>query len=332
MSTFYAVWHHFKAGKAQEWWPKMSEMMGDPERMQAFVAKQNKLGFHGHAFMPTSQEGDIFCIWEAQRGKTAAQFQDFIDGPDGPSFDCFNNDLHRIDCNLNGNNMPFKARFKEARRGSGMKAEESSEEQPAEDRTTNGSTFFMVHHHFKAGKANAWWPNIQKVMKDPKAWGEMVEAHQAAGFHNHSFMPTSRDGPAFCIWEAQPGKTKQDFTEFIDGPLGPGGGMMNNNVHQIDATLTGGQAPYKPHFEQLAQEEEEVVEEAKKETRRVFGSLSNIFSLGKSGKKKSKKNVTSETDENESSENGENDVASTAATAVADAVSNAVADTVDAAA
>ena len=45
------------------------------------------------------------------------------------------------------------------------------------------------------------------------------------------------------------GKSASDFQAFMDGPPGPGLGMMNNNVFPVNLELSGGQTPYPRKFE-----------------------------------------------------------------------------------
>ena len=39
-----------------------------------------------------------------------------------------------------------------------------------------------------------------------------------AGVSCHTFMPTAKEGPMFCVWEAKEGVSDSDFQNFIDGP------------------------------------------------------------------------------------------------------------------
>ena len=34
---------------------------------KAVTAKNNKLGFHNHTFVPVAPEGPMFCLWKATR-------------------------------------------------------------------------------------------------------------------------------------------------------------------------------------------------------------------------------------------------------------------------
>ncbi|MBQ99281.1 MAG: hypothetical protein CMO60_00285 [Verrucomicrobiales bacterium] len=112
------------------------------------------------------------------------------------------------------------------------------------------STFFIVHHQFKPGKAAAWWDIAMSAMSDEAGWAAAVAANLDAGFFNHSFNPTSPDGPVFCVWEARDGITAEQFQDFIDGPTGPNMGInaFNNNSFPVNVELTGGQTPYPPKF------------------------------------------------------------------------------------
>ena len=47
-------------------------------------------------------------------------------------------------------------------------------------------------------------------------------------------MPTDTTGGLICcIWEAQEGLTKDDMQAYIDGPDGPGEGILINEVHEV---------------------------------------------------------------------------------------------------
>ncbi len=112
------------------------------------------------------------------------------------------------------------------------------------------SNFYVVHHHFKPGKAAAWWDTAMSAMSDEAAWSAAVAANVDAGFYNHSFNPVAAEGPVFCVWEAREGITEAQFQDFIDGPNGPNMGLsaFNNNCYLVNLELTGGQTPYPPKF------------------------------------------------------------------------------------
>ena len=38
-------------------------------------------GFYNHSFMPVTQEGPMYCVWEVKDGISESDFQEFIDGP-----------------------------------------------------------------------------------------------------------------------------------------------------------------------------------------------------------------------------------------------------------
>jgi len=110
------------------------------------------------------------------------------------------------------------------------------------------STYYCIAHHFKIGKANEWWPKIQQAMSSPEAMAAMEKSHHDAGFHNHSFIPHSVEGPMHCIWEADEGKNIEDMQAFIDGPSGPSMGCLMNTCHKIDVEAAG-QPPYPSFFQ-----------------------------------------------------------------------------------
>merc|ERR1712100_213028 len=84
-----------------------------------------------------------------------------------------------------------------------------------EKKPSGPSTFFLIQHDFAEDKAEEWWANTQKIMGDAEALKAMTDAANAAGFHNHAFMPVSQT-KAFCIWEAEAGKSLDDMKKYID--------------------------------------------------------------------------------------------------------------------
>jgi hypothetical protein len=98
------------------------------------------------------------------------------------------------------------------------------------------SSFFLIKHTFKnKGDAGDWWKSQAAVQ------GQVFETWVAkvadAGFYNTAFLPTAEDGPFYCLWEAEAGKTKADMQSFIDeSRLSPTTNMVND-VMSIDAKL-----------------------------------------------------------------------------------------------
>ena len=103
-SSFYIVNHHLKPGMAAEWWGKLGAHMGDEVAFAENVKSNMNKGFFNHSFMPMSQEGPIYCVWEAKEGISDSDFQDFIDGPDGVNFGliALNNNVMKLDLALTG--------------------------------------------------------------------------------------------------------------------------------------------------------------------------------------------------------------------------------------
>ena len=48
------------------------------------------------------------------------------------------------------------------------------------------STFYIVHHEFKAGKAEKWWETAYAAMSPGGGWDDAVKANKEKGFYNHS--------------------------------------------------------------------------------------------------------------------------------------------------
>jgi hypothetical protein len=64
---------------------------------KAVTAKNNKLGFHNHTFVPVAPEGPMFCLWESDKDISVEEFQTFVDGPDGPGYPALINHVHKTD-------------------------------------------------------------------------------------------------------------------------------------------------------------------------------------------------------------------------------------------
>ena len=113
------------------------------------------------------------------------------------------------------------------------------------------SKFFVVQHYVKPGQADAWWGKISAILGNEASAEAMTQAHLEHGFLNHTFMPSSKEGPFFCVWEAREDLTIEDFQTFIDGPDGVNTGLpaLHNIIHQLDTDLTGGQVPFERKFD-----------------------------------------------------------------------------------
>lgn len=111
------------------------------------------------------------------------------------------------------------------------------------------STFFHVQHEFRHGKAQNWWAAAQAAMAPGGGWDDAVVKNLEAGFFNHSFCPTSAEGPIFCIWEVREGMTSEQFQDFIDGPMGVNFGLaaMMNICKAVNVELAGN-TPYPRKF------------------------------------------------------------------------------------
>ena len=112
-SEFYVVHHHFKPNMSGPWWDKVGNLLGDNIAFEENVKLQMDSGFFNHSFMPTSQTGPIYCVWEVKDGKTEADLQEFIDGPDGVNFglSAMNNNIMKLDLELTGGQTPYERKF-----------------------------------------------------------------------------------------------------------------------------------------------------------------------------------------------------------------------------
>ena len=112
-SQFFLVHHYVKPGMAGQWWQKTGELMSDQSAMGKYVQDCMNLGFYNHSFMPVAQEGPMFCLWEAKKGISEADFQDFIDGPMGPNWgmSALNNNISKINLELTGGQAPYERKL-----------------------------------------------------------------------------------------------------------------------------------------------------------------------------------------------------------------------------
>jgi hypothetical protein len=75
----FACIHKFKPGASDGFWKSMAAF-----DQAANNLKINTLGFHNHSFLPAGIEGPCYCYWETKDDMSLADFQAFVDGPDGP--------------------------------------------------------------------------------------------------------------------------------------------------------------------------------------------------------------------------------------------------------
>ena len=90
---YFWISHAFNKGKADEFFAAMATM-----DLEAFDAANVAKGFKNHAFMPSgpTDKDPVFCIWESKEAMTVAEFQAFIDGPDGPAPGTFVNSVYPV--------------------------------------------------------------------------------------------------------------------------------------------------------------------------------------------------------------------------------------------
>ena len=55
----------------------------------------------------------MYCVWEAKDGNSEADFQDFIDGPDGVNMGMksLNNNVLKVNLELTGGVPPYERKF-----------------------------------------------------------------------------------------------------------------------------------------------------------------------------------------------------------------------------
>ena len=210
--------HTFKP-EADEFWAGMTELMSDPAAMGKYTLKQRELGFANYSFMPEGGDKPMCCLWECKEETSVEAFQKFIDSVDGPGDTCLKNEVYKA---LPGALLP----------GSSFVAPELDIEPP---RAQTKGSFFWVHHDFKSADAAKEFWTMMKGM-DATAMKKMGIKNISLGMHNHTFVPSSEEGPVFCTWESAEDISAEKFQAFIDGPDGPGAGkIFNNVVHKVPA-------------------------------------------------------------------------------------------------
>jgi len=220
------VEHSFKAGKVEEWWSKVQTVLGDAAASEAFTSGHHKNGFHNHAFLPGCDlNGPMYCVWEADAGKTVEDMQTFIDGPFGPSWGLMGNVVLPVDPSAAP--LGYTHFF-------GAAINPPSSTPPSQE-----STFYIVKHFIKAGKADAFFANMTKMNDDPEAMKALGSRLRTLGYHNHSFFRL--DGKteglfALCLWEAKEGKTPQDVQEMMDQHVMAGVDYCTNVVCPIEVS------------------------------------------------------------------------------------------------
>jgi len=237
-SNFFLVEHSFKAGKVEEWWSKVQAVMSDASAWEAFTSEHHKHGFHNHAFLPGCDlNGPMFCVWEAEVGKTAEAMQAFIDGPSGPSWGLLGNVVLPLD--PSAGHLGYTHFF------------DPTVKPPSSTPPSQGSTFYIVKHFIKAGQADAFFANMSEMpdpeasivkhfemMDDPEAMKALQSKLHTRGFHGHSFFRLNGKTEglfALCLWEAKEGKTPQDVQCMMDHHVMTGD-YCTNVVYPIEVS------------------------------------------------------------------------------------------------
>jgi len=163
-------------------------------------------------------------VWEGQAGKTAADMQAFIDGPNGPSMGCMDNIvLGPVDSSMA--TLGFTPFF--------------GSTSPLSPAPIKGSTIYMIQHHIKQGKSEAMFAKMGKLMSDSLTMARMTSKHKAQGFQNHTFMPVKDKTEglfATCIWEAKEGVSAKAVQDMIDAHDAVGSDCCENKIFVVDAS------------------------------------------------------------------------------------------------
>ena len=111
--SLFIVEHFLKAEESERFWTQAF----DAEKAFALDKCAQDKGFSGHAFWPTVNAAhghdfcQMFCLWEARDGTTAADMQTFIDSPESPSFPFCVNNVFQIDTKIAVLSDDFKPFF-----------------------------------------------------------------------------------------------------------------------------------------------------------------------------------------------------------------------------
>ena len=105
-----------------------------------------------------------------------------------------------------------------------------TEEKSASAASDAPPCFYAVVHEWKAADSAAKFWQMMSSM-GPAEYAALGKKNNAAGYHNHVFMPTKDDGLVLCLWECEDAQTSpESFQQFIDGPDGPGAGQIFKNT------------------------------------------------------------------------------------------------------
>ena len=213
--TYFAVKHIFNdAEKAQKWWGYISTL-----DLVKNAGKWSEAGFKNHAFLPSSPSGPVLCIWETKNDMSEAEFQAFIDGPEGPDaqqIGVFTNHVFKM---MDGGKAPASYFAKGA-----------PEHENVPNAPGSGSFFWIEHEFVSEEAANKFWGMVSSWTADDWVNGDIQNA--ANGWFNHVFLPTSPSGNVFCLWESKSKCSVEDMQKFIDGPNGPAPGVFKNTCYK----------------------------------------------------------------------------------------------------
>ena len=196
--------------------------MGDKDG-NAWNEKVLNLGFYNHAFMPSTPTGPAHCIWEAKSGITAAQMQEFIDGPDGLSRNAFSNEVLPI--NLESSNPPYPRKF--GGDGKAMAAPKSG-----------GSSLMCTTRCSRAASTRGGSPSASSRRR-PAPWRHGEEGGRTR-LRQPLLCAVRQGGPHVLPWECNAGKSPAEFQAFIDGENGVPKGC--NTIVPVNLELTEGDA------------------------------------------------------------------------------------------
>lgn len=220
------------------------KMMGyvSSKTMQAeYMRNTTALGFYNQAFLQTGPTGPYYCLWEGAPGKTEADMVEFMNNsmlsPKHMLAPMINT-VMAIPSGLLLLGPPVTPYF-----GGNLSTNATARRLQA----TGPSSFYLTEHEFISDATKtSWWSAMRTLTSNQTAMASYVAAIADLGFHTTFCLPTSEAGPAYCLWEAQSGKTKADMTNFINSdPISPsmitGSPSLNNTVMALNTSLSGGQ-------------------------------------------------------------------------------------------
>eukprot|EP00931_Biecheleriopsis_adriatica_P059462 TRINITY_DN35581_c0_g1_i1.p1 TRINITY_DN35581_c0_g1~~TRINITY_DN35581_c0_g1_i1.p1 ORF type:complete len:313 (+),score=59.00 TRINITY_DN35581_c0_g1_i1:81-1019(+) len=105
------------------------------------------------------------------------------------------------------------------------------------------STFYFVESGDHIPNSVEFWQWLEAIFASETKAAEYLEAETKFGVHLQMFIPITRTGPMYMIFEMKTGKTKEDLEQYIIDKASPVSAVMGSwkkEVSLIDTELVGG--------------------------------------------------------------------------------------------